>query len=137
MNSVRVACTHKGSYSRLEFAITYLTFAQNPLQHGILSFLKVHNAVGQQALSSVCQKNNNGPWVWSTIDLNDHLGIQDGTFDMETINWYGSAVHEKTSLSGTLLRTVLYNRAGKENETCLDLNLCVANIDGILTFQGV
>lgn len=49
-------------------------------------------------------------------------------------NWYSSANHEKTSLDGAVLRTALFFPDGREIEAFLNLNLCVGNMDGTLTF---
>lgn len=91
-------------------------------------------ALSGTTLSARCGKGD-GQWVTSTIDLNNYLGNQNGTFDMQSVNWFASAIHEKTSLEGSLLCTVLYDSTGNKNETCLNLNLCVANIFGTLTFR--
>ena len=91
-------------------------------------------ALSGSTLSARCGKGD-GQWVTSTIDLNNYLGNQNGTFDMQSVNWFASAIHEKTSLEGSLLCTVLYDSTGNKNETCLNLNLCVANIFGTLTFR--
>ncbi|KAK5997585.1 hypothetical protein PT974_02948 [Cladobotryum mycophilum] len=81
--------------------------------------------------------NGNGSYVNSSLDLNQHIGNNDGAFwiTKQTSAFYQSA--RDVQLQGTMLSATLRRNNGSwvEEESRLDLSFCVSNIRGKLTYQ--
>jgi hypothetical protein len=75
-------------------------------------------------------------WVSSKINLNDHIGNDDGEFDVTSDSWFNSARDGSCRLEGTVLFAQLRTRAGYyASETCVNLDMFVENKNGRLEFR--
>ncbi|KAI2616759.1 hypothetical protein GGR54DRAFT_649186 [Hypoxylon sp. NC1633] len=86
-------------------------------------------------LSAMVQKADSS-WTYSRLDLNKHIGNADGAFDVTIDRWHDSADASSCRLRGTFLFARLRATDGDfAAETCINLDLFVANVDGCLRFQ--
>lgn len=86
-------------------------------------------------LAAVLQKDD-GSWTFSKLNLNEHVGNNDGSFDVTIDKWYNTAEHWSCHLQGTSLLAQLKTREGAwAPETSINLDLFVRNKDGSLEFQ--
>ncbi|KAI0890991.1 Cyanovirin-N [Annulohypoxylon nitens] len=86
-------------------------------------------------LAAVLQKDD-GSWTFSKLNLNEHVGNNDGSFDVTIDKWYNTAEHWSCHLQGTSLLAQLKTREGAwAPEMSINLDLFVRNKDGSLEFQ--
>ncbi|KAI2466958.1 Cyanovirin-N [Annulohypoxylon bovei var. microspora] len=86
-------------------------------------------------LAAVLQKDD-GSWSFSKLDLNEHVGNNDGEFDVTIDKFYNTAEHWSCHIQGPFLRAQLKTREGAwAPETSINLDLFVRNKDGSLEFQ--
>ncbi|KAI1207915.1 Cyanovirin-N [Annulohypoxylon truncatum] len=86
-------------------------------------------------LAAILQKDD-GSWTFSKLNLNEHVGNNDGSFDVTIDKWYNSAEHWSCHLQGPFLRAQLKTREGAwAPETSVNLDLFIRNKDGSLEFQ--
>lgn len=75
-------------------------------------------------------------WTLARLNLNEHLGNNDGEFDVTMDRWYNSAMDWSCHLRGTLLCAQLRTVAGElAPERRINLDMFVKNQDGSLEFQ--
>ncbi|XXH02056.1 hypothetical protein Hte_008421 [Hypoxylon texense] len=88
-------------------------------------------------LVAVVQKPD-GSWTFAKLNLNDHIGNNNGEFDVTMDRWYNSAEDWSCHLRGPLLCAQLRTIAGTyAPERCINLDLFVKNHDGSLEFQDL
>ncbi|KAI0887037.1 Cyanovirin-N [Annulohypoxylon maeteangense] len=86
-------------------------------------------------LAAVLQKDD-GSWTFSKLNLNEHVGNNDGSFDVTIDKWYNTAENWSCHLQGPFLSAQLKTREGAwAPETSINLDLFVRNKDGNLEFQ--
>ncbi|KAI0108798.1 Cyanovirin-N [Hypoxylon sp. NC0597] len=86
-------------------------------------------------LVALVQKDDN-TWTFSKLNLNDHIGNNDGNFDVTMDRWYNSAEHWTCHLRGPFLCAQLRTLVGSwAPETYVNLDLFIRNKDGNLEFQ--
>ncbi|KAI1763214.1 CNVH-domain-containing protein [Hypoxylon sp. FL1150] len=79
-----------------------------------------------------------GSWSLARLDLNDHIGNNDGAFDVAMDRWYNTAEGWSCHLRGPVLCARLRTVAGEyAPERCINLDLFVKNHDGSLEFQDL
>ncbi|UKZ79474.1 hypothetical protein TrVFT333_007229 [Trichoderma virens FT-333] len=89
---------------------------------------------GSELVAEVCRVD--GSWVESRLDLNNHVGNNEGVFEIGGTGVYGSADGASWRLDGTTIITLLYLPDGSfGEEQFLDLNDYVSNEDGVLVFK--
>ena len=72
----------------------------------------------------------------SSLDLNQYLANDNGSFTVHGEGWYNSADHAATYLQGATLHTRLRKGNGITTVAAtFNLDSCVSNIDGSLTFK--
>jgi CVNH domain len=94
--------------------------------------LTLHNAV----LGAQC-RNENGDFVGSTLDLNRYLSNLNGEFHFKSNPFATGFVHgaKNITLDGAVLSASLPNDRGSLSSAFLNLNFCVANVNGKLVFK--
>ncbi|KAI1453647.1 Cyanovirin-N [Annulohypoxylon moriforme] len=86
-------------------------------------------------LAAILQKDD-GSWTFSKLNLNEHVGNNDGSFDVTIDKWYNTAEQWSCHLQGPFLSAQLKTREGAwAPETSINLDLFVRNKDGSLEFQ--
>ncbi|OTA53171.1 Cyanovirin-N [Hypoxylon sp. EC38] len=86
-------------------------------------------------LVALVRKDDN-TWTFSKLNLNDHVGNNDGNFDVTMDRWYNSAEHWTCHLRGPFLCAQLRTLVGSwAPETYVNLDLFIRNKDGNLEFQ--
>jgi hypothetical protein len=73
-------------------------------------------------------------WIESSIQLNNYLGNNDGSFRLQSHDFYDYTQEGSEILEGSVLSIKLRNNDGKFVPASIDLNLCIANINGTLVF---
>lgn len=90
---------------------------------------------GSWLVASV-RKPEDGSWTFSRLNLNEHIGNTNGTFDIIGDRWFNSAQEWSVHLRGPYLYARLRTISGAyAEESCINLDLFVRNRDGILEFQ--
>ncbi|KAF3060059.1 hypothetical protein GL218_04684 [Daldinia childiae] len=90
---------------------------------------------GSWLVASV-RKPEDDSWSFSKLNLNEHIGNTNGTFDITGDRWHNSAQEWSVHLRGPYLYARLRTISGAyAEETCINLDLFVRNRDGILEFQ--
>ncbi|KAK6826760.1 hypothetical protein RU639_004498 [Aspergillus parasiticus] len=84
-------------------------------------------------------RNENGDWEDAHIDLNRHIGNEDGRFVWHGENWFASAVDVEFRFEGAdnvpVLRALLRNRGGQLVPADINLGERLINVDGHFDFQ--
>lgn len=75
----------------------------------------------------------NKDWRSASLDLDKFIGNSDGQFSLSDKDFSRSA--DNLQLCGSKLSASLRRRDGQQVKATLDLNLCVANMNGSLEFQ--
>ncbi|KAH6603517.1 cop9 signalosome complex subunit 5 [Trichoderma cornu-damae] len=89
---------------------------------------------GSRFIAEVCCED--GTWVDSVIDLNEYVGNNEGVFDLEGNNVFGSADQISWRLDGTTIITLLYKSDGTFGaEQFLNLDNYISNENGVLVFR--
>ncbi|KAF4583543.1 hypothetical protein EYR38_002295 [Pleurotus pulmonarius] len=90
--------------------------------------------IEDNVLHATCQ-NSEGDWVESSLNLDDVLGNNDGTFEPGAGGFSGSAtdVRIDTDAGWTILRASLQRADGEWNDTTIDLNSFIENNNGQLS----
>ncbi|KAK6952719.1 hypothetical protein Daesc_005013 [Daldinia eschscholtzii] len=84
------------------------------------------------------RKPEDGSWTFSRLNLNEHIGNNDGVFDITMDRWHNTAQEWSVHLRGPILYARLRTIAGGyAEETCINLDLFVRNRDGNLEFQNL
>ncbi|KAI1655562.1 CNVH-domain-containing protein [Daldinia decipiens] len=92
---------------------------------------------GSWLVASV-RKPEDGSWTFSRLNLNEHIGNNNGTFDITMDRWLNSAQEWSVHLRGPYLYARLRTISGAyAEESCINLDLFVRNRDGILEFQNL
>ncbi|KAI1803246.1 CNVH-domain-containing protein [Daldinia bambusicola] len=82
------------------------------------------------------RRPEDGSWTFSRLNLNEHIGNNDGVFDVTMDRWHNTAQQWSVRLRGPILYARLRTIAGGyAEETCINLDLFVRNRDGNLEFQ--
>ncbi|KAI1468165.1 CNVH-domain-containing protein [Daldinia caldariorum] len=82
------------------------------------------------------RKPEDGSWTSSRLNLNEHIGNNDGVFDVTMDRWHNTAQEWSVHLRGPILYARLRTIAGGyAEETSINLDLFVRNRDGNLEFQ--
>ncbi|OPB46736.1 cyanovirin-N family protein [Trichoderma guizhouense] len=77
-----------------------------------------------------------GSWTESVLDLNNHVGNNEGFFEIGGNGVFDSADQVSWRLDGTTIITLLYRSDGSfGEEQFLDLNQYVSNENGVLVFN--
>ncbi|KAK6338518.1 hypothetical protein TWF730_002581 [Orbilia blumenaviensis] len=75
-------------------------------------------------------------WVYSRINLNEHIGSHNGEFHVASSGWFGWSRPGSSHLQGTVLFAQLMKPDGSWGpSTSIDLNLFIKNDNGTLKFQ--
>lgn len=79
-----------------------------------------------------------GSWSFAKLNLNDHIGNNNGDFDVTMDRWYNTAEDWSCHLRGPVLCAQLRTISGTyAPERCINLDLFVKNHDGSLEFQDL
>jgi len=90
-----------------------------------------HTSLRGAVLVAACWRQG-GVWLWSQLDLNFHIGNDNGKFRWEGKDFAKSA--REIHLQGTILHAQLANRRGLWCPSSIDLNARIANMDGSLRY---
>ncbi|KAL7912168.1 Cyanovirin-N [Trichoderma velutinum] len=89
---------------------------------------------GNFLVADVCCED--GSWTESRLDLNNHVGNNEGVFEIGGNDVFDSADQVSWRLDGTNIITLLYTSdGGFGEEQFLDLNNYVSNENGVLVFN--
>ena len=93
--------------------------------------------VGAATLQATCMKNN-GEKVTSKIDLDDAISNRNGSLlcILSNAPGYYSATSKNVSLAGTVLKADCKTDKGDYQESSIDLNDFISNVDGCLEWRN-
>lgn len=80
-------------------------------------------------------QTKNGSWVDASLDLNAHLGNEDGRFQPGGENAWYTSEQGSWRLQGVVLYASLKNRQGQFKEASINLDHYVDNDNGVLKFD--
>ncbi|KAF4506545.1 hypothetical protein G6O67_006619 [Ophiocordyceps sinensis] len=81
-------------------------------------------------------RRSDGSWADGELDINNHVGNNDGVFDLHGTGVYDSADHASWRLDGTTIVALLRKADGSlGEEQFLRLDDHVSNNDGTLEFN--
>ncbi|KAI0855198.1 Cyanovirin-N [Xylaria cubensis] len=77
-------------------------------------------------------QRRSGNWAYASIDLNNYLENNDGTFQLSGRNAWETSETSSWRLDGVTLSARLRRRNGAFNNASIDLNPYITNNDGTL-----